>query len=158
MKLTQTLNDSLCQQILVELGNQNKYSQVQSYFEDLQLKNLANFFKKQSDGEHDHANLFISHINDRNGGKVNIGEVEIPDMIFADINSVADFYMLTEQQTTESIEALYDLALSEKSYIDIPFLDKMLDEQVEEEDTSQRLALNLKSVKDLVLFDATFKE
>jgi ferritin len=157
MKLSQTLNEALNQQILIELGNQNKYMQVQSYFENLQLKNLANFFKTQSAGENGHANLFMDHINDRNGGNVVLGEVDAPKVDFTDIASVADFYELTEQQTTESIEALYDLALSEKSYIDLPFLADMLTEQVEEEDTSQRLALNLKMVKDIVLFDATFE-
>jgi ferritin len=157
MKLSQELNDAICQQIIIELGNQNKYMQVQSYFEDLQLKNLASFFGKQSSGEKDHANLFMTHLNDRNGGKVIIGDVDAPKSDFSDISSVADFYVLTEQQTTESIESLYDLALSEKSYIDLGFLQSMLDEQIEEEDTSQKLALNLKMAKDIVLFDATFE-
>jgi ferritin len=157
MKLSQTLNEALNQQILIELENQNKYMQVQSYFESLQLKNLANFFKTQSTGENGHANLFMDHVNDRNGGNIILGEVDTPKINFTDISSVADFYELTEQQTTESIESLYDLALNEKSYIDLPFLQSMLSEQVEEEDTSQKLALNLKMVKDIVLFDATFE-
>jgi len=156
MKLSQNLNDALNQQILIELQNQNKYMQIQSLFEDMQLKHLADFFKNQSAGENDHANLFMNHINDRNGGKVTIDEINSPMINFSDINSIADFYVLTEQQTTESIESLYDLALEEKSYIDLPFLQKMLDEQVEEEDTSQTLALKLKTVKDIILFDATF--
>jgi len=156
MKLSQNLNDALNQQILIELQNQNKYMQIQSLFEDMQLKHLADFFKNQSAGENDHANLFMNHINDRNGGKVTIDEINSPMINFSDINSIADFYVLTEQQTTESIESLYDLALEEKSYIDLPFLQKMLDEQVEEEDTSQALALKLKTVKDIILFDATF--
>jgi ferritin len=157
LKLSQNLNDALNSQVLIELQNQNKYMAVQSYFEDLQLKKLANFFKSQASGENEHANLFMDHINDRNGGKVTIGEVDEPQINFSDLSSVADFYILTEQQTTESIESLYDLALSEKSFIDLPFLSKMLLEQVEEEDTSQKLALNLKMVKDIVLFDATFE-
>lgn len=157
MKLSQTLNDAICQQILIELQNQNKYMQIQSYFEDMQLKNLADFFKTQSSGENEHANLFMNHLNDRNGGKVTLDDIDKPKTEFASISDVADFYVLTEQQTTESIESLYDLAFTEKSYIDLPFLSKMLDEQVEEEDTSQRFALNIKTVKDIVLFDATFK-
>jgi ferritin len=157
MKLSQELNDALNQQILIELRNQNKYMQVQSYFEDLQLKHLADFFKEQSSGENGHANLFMDHINDRNGGKVTLGEVASPRVDFTDIASVADFYELTEQQTTESIESLYELAFEEKSFIDLPFLQKMLEEQVEEEDTSQRVSLNLRMVKDIVLFDATFE-
>jgi ferritin len=157
LKLSQNLNDALNQQILVELGNQNKYMQIQSYFEDLQLKKLAEYFKKQADGEHDHANLFMGYINDRNGGKVTVGEVDEPKKDFIDVSNVADFYVLTEQQTTDSIESLYDLALEEKSYIDLDFLQTMLKEQVEEEDSSQKLSLNLKTVKDIVLFDATFE-
>ena len=156
MKLSQNLNDAINAQILIELGNQNKYMQIQSIFEDMQLKNLAKFFGEQSHGENDHANLFMNHLNDRNGGKVNIGEVNAPVIDFSDINSIADFYVLTEQQTTESIESLYNLAFEEGSYIDLPFLSTMLSEQVEEEDTSHRVATNLKMAKDIVLFDATF--
>lgn len=157
MKLSQNLNDAICQQIIIELGNQNKYMQIQSLFEDMQLKNLSKFFKEQSAGENSHANLFMDHLNDRNGGKVTIGEVNAPMINFSDINSIADFYVLTEQQTTESIESLYNLAFEEGSYIDLDFLQSMLKEQVEEEDTSQRVAMNLKMTKDLVFFDATFE-
>jgi ferritin len=155
--LSQNLNDALNQQILIELCNQNKYMQIQSYFEDLQLKKLAKFFKDQADGENEHANLFMDHINDRNGGKVNLGEINPPNLNLTDIYSVADVYVKTEQNTTASIEELYDLALSEKSFIDIPFFSKMLLEQVEEEDISQKLSANLKNTKDIVLFDATFE-
>ena len=157
MKLSENLNDALNQQIMIELLNQNKYSQIQSLFEDMQLKNIAKFFKEQSLGENGHANLFIDHINNRNGGKVKIEEINAPIINFTDINSIADFYVLTEQQTTESIESLYNLALEEKSYIDLGFLMKMLDEQCEEEDTSLAFATRAKTVKDIVLFDATLE-
>ena len=157
MKLSQNLNDALNQQILIELLNQNKYMQIQSLFEDMQLKNLANFFKEQSAGENSHANLFMDYVNDRIGGKVDIGEINSPLINFTDINSIADFYIRTEEETTASIESLYDMALEEKSYIDLGFLTKMLDEQREEEDTAISFGTKLKQVKDLVLFDATWK-
>jgi ferritin len=156
LKLSQNLLDAMVAQISIELGNQNKYMQVQSYFEDLQLKNLSKFFKDQSAGENSHANLFMNYLNDRNG-KVIIEEVDAPKNNFSSIEEIADFYISTEQQTTESIESLYDLALSEKSYIDLGFLSKMLDEQVEEESLSMKVGTNLKMVKDIVLFDATFE-
>jgi ferritin len=157
VKLSQNLNDALNQQILIELLNQNKYMQIQSLFEDMQLKNLANFFKEQSAGENSHANLFMDYVNDRIGGKVDIGEINSPLINFTDINSIADFYIRTEEETTASIESLYDMALEEKSYIDLGFLTKMLDEQREEEDTAISFGTKLKQVKDLVLFDATWK-
>jgi ferritin len=121
VKLSENLNDALNEQVMIELLNQNKYMQIQSLFEDMQLKNLAKFFKEQSAGENGHANLFMDYINDRTGGKVKIEEVSAPIIDFTDINSIADFYVLTEQQTTESIESLYNLALEEKSYIDLGF-------------------------------------
>jgi ferritin len=157
VKLSENLNDALNQQIMIELGNQNKYMQIQSLFEDMQLNNLAKFFKEQSAGENGHANLFMDYVNDRTGGKVKIEEVNAPIIEFTDINSIADFYVLTEQQTTESSESLYNLALEEKSYMDLGFLGKMLDEQVEEEDTSTAFATKIKAVKDVVLFDAMWE-
>jgi ferritin len=156
MKLSENLNSALNQQILIELGNQTKYMQVASYFEDLQLKKLAGYFLKQADGEKEHALLFMGHINDRNGGKVTLGEIQDPNLNLSDPVSVGETYLAIEQQTTESIEALYDLALGEKSYIDLPFLSTLLQEQIEEEDISQQFALNIRMVKDIVLFDSTF--
>jgi ferritin len=157
VKLSQNLNDALNQQILIELQNQNKYMQIQSWFEDFQLTNLANYFKSQADGEKDHANLFMEHINNRIGGKVTIGEVDDPNLMFSDFASIGVLYQKTEEETTASIESLYDLALTDKSYIDLPFLQKMLDEQVEEENSAQEFAMKIAMVKDIVLFDATFK-
>lgn len=156
------LSDFLCeafnQQILKELSNAEKYMQVASLFEDLQLSNLANYFKKQSDDEKQHANKFMNHVNDRIGGKVNLNEIIYsPTSVPTDVSLIGDFYIQAEQDTTASIENLYELALSEKSYIDLGFLTDMLQEQVEEEDVASKLAMNLKMTKDIVLFDQSFE-
>lgn len=156
MKLSSELNDALCQQICHELGNQTKYMQIASYFESIQLKRLSKYFLNQANHEKEHADKFMSHINDRTGGKVIIGEIEEPQLNLIDINSVADAFISVEEITTESIEDLYDLALNEKSYIDLGFLQSMLQEQIEEEDSANSFALKAKSTKDLVIFDATF--
>ena len=157
MRLSESLCDAYNQQIIHEMGNSLKYMQVASYFEDLQLPNLADYFKKQSDDEKQHANKFMNHINERIGGKVSIGSVDVPKIELSDLSSVGDFYVSTEEETTKSIEGLYDVALLEKSYIDLGFLTDMLDEQIEEEDSASKLSLNLKMVKDIVTFDKTFK-
>jgi ferritin len=157
LKLSQTLNDVLNEQILKELQNQNIYSQISSFFESLQLKNLASYFKKQSLDEKSHADKFMDHINDRTGGVVFIGEVDAPNLNLFDVFTVADAYVRVEEDTTKSIEEIYDLALNEKSYMDLGFLQDMLSEQVKEEDESQELSTKLKMCKDLVLFDATME-
>lgn len=157
MKLSQTLNSSLNQQILHELRNANIYSQIESYFEDLQLKNLALYFRNQSLQEKSHADKFIQYINSRTGGKVAIGEVNSPSLSLNSVEDVADAIILTEENTTESIEALMDLVLEGKSYIDMGFIESMLNEQCEEEDWANELGLKLKMCKDIVLFDNTFE-
>ena len=157
MKLSENLNSALNQQILIEYKNSLIYKQVESWCEDNQLKNLSEYFHKQSLQEKDHADKFASHINDRTDGKVTMGDVEIPELSINDITDIGNLSLQTEISTTDSIEALYDLALSEKSYIDLGFLQDMLNEQVEEEDWANKLAMNLKMVKDIVLFDATFE-
>jgi ferritin len=156
MKLTESLNDALNEQILHELSNSIKYMQVASYFEELQLKKLSSYFMKQSNHEKDHADKFLQHINDRTGGRVELREVDGIHGFVPTIESVADFYVLTEEQTTESIEEIYDLAFTEKSFIDLGFLQSMLNEQISEEDEANTFATKIKMCKDLVLFDATF--
>ena len=157
MKLSNELNDALNEQITKEYRNVLIYAQIQSYFESLQLKKIASYFKKQSFHEAEHAQKFIQHINDRTGGNVNIGEVNSPSLMLSSVESVGDTYILTEEETTESIESIYELASDMKSFIDFPFLLSMLSEQVEEEDSANEFSMKLKNTKDLVLFDATLE-
>lgn len=157
MRLTQALNSALNQQILHELRNENIYSQIESFFEDMQLKNLALYFRNQSLQEKSHADKFIQYVNSRTGGKVTITEVDSPSLLLDSVENVANAVVSTEEGTTESIEAIMDLVLEEKSFIDMSFIESMLLEQVEEEDTVNEIALNLKMTKDIVLFDHTFE-
>jgi ferritin len=156
VKLSQELNEVLNLQISHELRNVTKYMQIASFFENLQLKNLAKYFKDQSNQEKEHADKFMQHINDRIGGMVSLEEIDSPNLKLFDVSTVADAFVDTEVATTESIEAIYSLAFDEKSFIDLPFLMDMLNEQVEEEDSAQAFAEKVKASKDLVLFDATF--
>ena len=156
MKLSQSLNDALNQQILKEFHNELVYRQIQSYFEDFQLKNLAAYFEKQANEENGHGKKFIQYINDRTGGKVLLNDVDGPNLNIESFASIGDIYVSAEEATTESIESIYELALDEKSFIDLPFIQSMLFEQVEEEDSAQEFMMKIKMVKDIVLFDAEF--
>lgn len=156
MKLSGNLNDALNQQILHEYRNMLIYKQIESYFEDYQLKNLAKYFKEQSQHEKEHGDKFVQYINDRTGGKVILGEIDAPNLNLTDFVSVGDIFVSAEETTTESIEALYGLALDEKSFIDLGFLEEMLNEQVEEEDSANEFSMKIKMAKDIVLFDAEF--
>jgi ferritin len=159
MKLLDSLNNAFNEQITHEYRNQLIYTQLESIFEDFQLKNIAKYFHEQSLHEKSHGDKIVGYLNDRTGGKVNIREIDSPIIPFYTIDTLAnigDLYISTEESTTESLESIYDFALGNKSYIDLPLLSDMLQEQVEEEDSANEFALNIKMTKDLVLFDKSF--
>jgi ferritin len=156
MQLSPSMNEALNQQVIHEYTNQLIYAQIESHFEDLQLTKIAKYFRERSAEEKTHADKFIEHINARTGGKVVLSEVPSPALEIRDVSSVGDVYVQTEEGTTASIESIYELALDEKSFIDLHFILEMLQEQVSEEDEASEFALKAKNVKDLVLWDATF--
>jgi len=158
MLLSKELNDALNEQVIHELRNVLKYMQIASYFEDLELNNIAKYFLDQSNHEKDHADKFMSHINDRVGGAVNITSVSSPELSMENPIEIARQYLKVEQETTTSIEGIYQLAFIQNSYIDLPFLQEMLNEQVEEEDSANKFLVKIQKVNDLVIFDATFGE
>lgn len=158
MKLPQSLNDLLNAQIIYEYSNMLVYKKIESFFESRQLTNLANYFSKQAQHEKDHGDKFLSYINNRTGGNVVCDDVPMPDVEISDWISAADIYVTLEEATTENIELIYDTALREKSYLDLGFIQKMLTEQVEEENSAQKFFKNISMVKDIVLFDQNFED
>ena len=158
MQFSQELNDAFNEQVLKEFANMLLYKQAESLFEDLQLENLAKYFHKQAKEEKQHGNKFIKYINKRTGGKVTCGDVPFPLKEELSLSNVGKVYIEAEENTTKSIEELYQVALDEKSFMDLGFLERMLNIQVGEEDEANEFALAIEGVKDIVLFDATFKD
>lgn len=157
MRLSPELNESLNYQCAHELRNVLIYTSIQSYFEELQLKNLAKYFAVQAQHEKEHFDMIVNYLNDRTGGKYSLPEIDQPVLDIQSVQTVGELYLRTEEETTESIEEIYGLALENRSFIDLPFLSKMLQEQVEEEDSAMQFKMRISMVKDLVLFDATFE-
>jgi ferritin len=73
------------------------------------------------------------------------------------VDDVANAIIDAEQNTTVSIEDIYDMALREKSYVDLPFLSHFLKLQYKEESDAVKFGGRLKAAKDLVLLDKMTK-
>jgi len=153
IKLSQELCDSFCNQMASEMGNFYKYTTIQSYFENLQLKNLAKHFKSQADEEMSHYEKILDYINSRVDGQYHYIEVEQPEIKINSLDDVGRIYLETEQATTESIEDIYGLALESRSFIDLPFISELLSYQVLEERESEEFVKRLTSVSDIIVFD-----
>lgn len=157
MRLSPELNEVLNLQIQHEFLNMLKYKQIESYFEDLRLKNLAKIFHDQADEEYGHATKFIDYLNSRVGGRVEIKEIPSPALIIDSLVDVARLYFITEEETTASIENILSLVESSNSYIDRPFIEEMLAIQVIEEDEADEFLKKSTMVKDLLIYDATLE-
>lgn len=159
MNLSQVLNDALNNQIVHEYHNMLVYKQVESYFQNLQLKHIALYFAKQAQEEKGHGDKIIDYLNSRTGGIVTITSVPAPmSLLSYDPASIGTLYVSTEEETTRHLEEIYGLALESDSFMDLNFLREMLAEQVEEEDSANQFAMNLSMAKDIVLFDKSMED
>jgi ferritin len=159
-QLSRSLNDLLNKQIASELHASLVYTQIQSYFKSLGLKNLGKLYKSESKTERYHAHKFEKYINQRIGGKVTLLPVEAPNISINSIQDIAKIRMDLEEQVTEQISEIMDLAMEEKSYIDLDFLNSMLHIQLKEEEESREFMDKVSMIttsEGLLQFDATYK-
>ena len=155
MRLSEQLNTLINAQITHERKNNAIYLQIASYFEDLELTKIAEFFYEQAKGELGHAQKLIDHLNNRLYGKVIIESVPSPNLVIDTIADIGKLYVNVEMLTTELIENLYKVALETGSYIDLPVLLDLLNEQVEEEDLANKFKAQTSLCNDMVLFNNT---
>jgi|GEM_PF-6653809 len=157
MKLSPELNDLFNKQVEHEYSNELRYRQIEAYFQNKRLMNLAEYFRKQADEESGHAKKFINHIHQRTGGIYKVYGIEPDQLEITDKYSVGNLYVQIEENTSELIEELFKYAFDSGSFIDLGFIQSMLDEQIQEEDSATEFLEKISNVSDLVLFDATFK-
>ena len=88
--------DTLCEEVLnkqitVEYWASLQYHLMWSYFDrsDVGLKNIAEFFKKSSEEEREHAHKLMEYQNLR-GGKVKIGELKDYQIDYLQIKDIND--------------------------------------------------------------------
>lgn len=156
MKISEKLNMAINLQITHELINAMKYSIIASYFEDLQLKNLAKKFWLQKSEELEHHQKFINHLNDRLGGKYINQEVPQIELQINSISDIATLYLETELETTESISEILNIIREEKSFQDEPLFLEFMSIQNIEEDEADEFQKRVSYTKDLLILDHVY--
>jgi ferritin len=155
MLISKKMNDAINAQIGREFGASMQYLSIASYFENQALPKLAEFFFKQADEERDHAMKFLKYVLEA-GGQVAIPAIEAPK---ADLASAEECFKLSlkwEQEVTQFIYGLVEIALAEKDYIARQFLDWFVAEQLEEVSTMDNMLRIVQRVgeKNLVMMEA----
>ncbi len=119
------------EQIGYEFSASMQYYAIAAHFAAEALPQLSQHFFKQAEEEKGHALRFIKYVVDV-GGRVLIPEIEAPRSTFKTPEAAIKLSLDQEIKVTHQINALVELARTEKDYITINFLQWFLTEQLEE--------------------------
>ena len=142
-KIEQAFND----QIREELESAYIYLAMAAYFESEGLEGMAKWMKAQTIEEILHAMKFVDHINER-GGRVTLQALKQPPAEYASALDAFKAAYQHEQHITGTIHRLVDLAAAEKDHPAAAMLQWFVTEQVEEEDSTSKVAEMLARVGD----------
>jgi len=134
-------------QINEELYSAYLYLSMGAWFEAKNLSGFAGWMKAQAAEEVKHAMKFFGHIVER-GGKVELGAIKEPKKEWKNALDAFEEAYKHEQHVTGRIHMLVDLAQSENDKASESFLGWFVDEQVEEEASTDKVVQQLTMIKD----------
>ena len=140
--LSNKLLEALNEQINYEFYSSYSYLAMAAYSETLDLPGFANFFRVQAQEELSHAMKFYDYVFQKNG-EVKLKTIAEPILSFDRIIDAVQTAYNHEQGVTKRIYNLADLANEEREHSTISLLKWFIDEQVEEEDTFNKLIKKL---------------
>lgn len=141
--ISKKLEEAINEQINKELYSEYLYLAMAAYFDAVDLPGFANFFKVQVQEERFHAMKFYDFLNER-GGKVVLKKIDKPQTEFESPLDILEISYKHEQYVSDLINKLMDLAISENDHAVKSFLNWYVDEQVEEEDSMNKILNQLK--------------
>ncbi len=130
--ISEKMQKAFLEQINKELFSEYLYLSMKAYFADKNLKGFVNWFDIQVQEEHAHAMGMFDYVLER-GGKIELLAIDKPKCDWATPLDVFKDVVNHEQYITSQINALYDVADSEKDRAAQLFLNWYIKEQVEEE-------------------------
>ena len=140
--LSEKLLGELNEQVMHEFFSAQYYIAMAGYCSNQDLDGFENFFLVQEQEERVHAMKFYNFINDM-GSRVNILGFETPKNEFSSMAEVFESALKHERFVTGRIYKLMDIATEEKEHATISLLKWFIDEQVEEEDSMNRILKKL---------------
>ncbi|MBR3796373.1 MAG: ferritin [Clostridia bacterium] len=138
-KIANLLNE----QINKEFYSAYLYLDMANYYGEQHLDGYANYYMIQAQEERDHALLFMKYMQN-NGLKVTLEAIGKPDKTFDSILSPLEIAAEHERYVTALINAIYREAHVDGDYRTMKFLDWFVDEQMEEEESADKMIAQYK--------------
>ena len=156
-KVEGALND----QIRKEFYSSYLYLSMAARFESMNLKGFAHWMQVQASEETKHGMKIYGHVNER-GGKVTLQPIEAPPSNWKSAKEMFTEAYQHEQKVTASINKIVQLARTEKDNATEVFLQWFVNEQVEEEASTNEIARKLQLIGDnppaLVMLDEELRK
>ena len=139
--------DELNKQMNAELYSAYLYLSMSAYFESINMAGCANWMRVQAQEEMTHTMKFYSFIVERDG-RIKMSSIKAPP---DEWNSPLDAFESAyahEQKVTGMINDLVNIAIEEKDHATNSFLQWFVNEQVEEEATTEGIVQKIKLMGD----------
>jgi len=152
-KVEAALND----QIRKEFYSFYLYLSMAAHLQSLNLKGFSHWMKLQANEETKHAIKIYDYVNER-GGRIVLQQIDAPPSSWKSPREMFAEAFQHEQKVTESINKIVELARADKDNASEVFLQWFVNEQVEEEASTNEIALKLQLIGDnaptLLMLDA----
>lgn len=132
--ITKKIEKAINEQIKEEEHSSRIYLAMASWCDANGFPGAAAFFYRQTQEERFHALKFIQHLNER-GGHAILSALPLPDSKYKSIKEVFEKTLEHEKHITACINNLYDIAMQEKDFSSLTWLQWFVNEQIEEEAT-----------------------
>ncbi|MCD4654323.1 ferritin [bacterium] len=140
--LSQKLEKAINVHINAEIFSSYLYYSMASYFDSKSLKGFAHWMRIQALEEMTHAHKFIMFLGDR-GGRAIMQTVEGPQNEWESPLATVIAVYEHEVKVSGLINGLMDMAIEEKDYASVNFLQWFVGEQVEEEASADEVVQKL---------------
>ncbi|MGD9720412.1 MAG: ferritin [Pirellulales bacterium] len=141
------VQDAINEQINNELAASYTYLAMSAYCERENFMGCASWLRLQSAEEYGHGMRLLDFLLARDG-TVKLKAIDEPVSKYKSIASVFEQGLAQEQETSQEIDKLYELAMKEKAFAALVELQWFITEQVEEEKTAREIVAKFHLCKD----------
>lgn len=149
--ISEKLQNAINEQITAEMWSANLYLSMSFYFEKEGFSGFANWMKKQSQEELEHAYVMAGYIIKR-GGVAKVDKIDVVPSGWGTPLEVFEHVYKHECHVSKMIDELVSVASAERDNATQDFLWGFVREQVEEEATAQGIVDKIKKAGDAGIF------
>lgn len=149
--ISEKLQNAINEQITAEMWSANLYLSMSFYFEKEGFSGFANWMKKQSQEELEHAYVMADYIIKR-GGVAKVDKIDVVPSGWGTPLEVFEHVYKHECHVSKMIDELVSVASAERDNATQDFLWGFVREQVEEEAIAQGIVDKIKKAGDAGIF------